>query len=150
MAGPLPLPPHVRPERVGEVWKVEYEARFADAWSWAVEHDVRPSARDEDARVPARRRRANTFCTPGSELFVAGRSGTGARRHRRLCDFVYRNLGRITQTVVTLDTHQAFQIFHAPFLVDADGRHPDPLHPRHAGRRRDGSLAGRLSSRSDA
>jgi nicotinamidase-related amidase len=25
-----------------------------------------------------------------------------------------------------LDTHQAFQIFHAPFLVDPEGRHPDP------------------------
>jgi nicotinamidase-related amidase len=69
----------------------------------------------------------NTFCTPGFELFVAGRSGTGALDDsRRLCDFVYRNLGAISEIVVTLDTHQAYQIFHAPFLVDAHGVHPVP------------------------
>jgi nicotinamidase-related amidase len=69
----------------------------------------------------------NTFCTPGFELFVGGRSGTGALDDsRRLCSFLYRNLGAITQCVVTLDTHQAFQIFHAPFLIDEEGRHPDP------------------------
>ena len=69
----------------------------------------------------------NTFCTPGFELFVAGRSGTGAvDDNRRLCAFVYRNLDTITQIVPTLDTHQATQIFHALFLVDEDGRHPAP------------------------
>ena len=128
MAGPLPLPPHVRPERVGEVWKVDYEARFADARSWAVEHDLRPAARAETRVCLLLVDAQNTFCTPGFELFVAGRSGTGALDDsRRICDFVYRNLGAITQSVVTLDTHQAFQIFHASFLVDEDGRHPDPF-----------------------
>ena len=40
----------------------------------------------------------NTFCIPGFELFVAGRSGTGAvDDNRRLCEFIYRNLGTITQ-----------------------------------------------------
>jgi nicotinamidase-related amidase len=128
MAEPLPLPPHVRPERVGEVWKVEYEARFADARSWAVEHDVRPSARDETRVCLLLVDAQNTFCTPGFELFVAGRSGTGGLDDsRRVCDFVYRNLGAITQAIVTLDTHQAFQIFHAAFLVGESGRHPDPF-----------------------
>jgi nicotinamidase-related amidase len=69
----------------------------------------------------------NTFCTPGFELFVAGRSGTGAvEDSRRLCSFLYRNLDAVTEIVATLDTHQAFQIFHAPFLVDPEDRHPDP------------------------
>jgi len=45
---------------------------------------------------------------------------------RRLCEFLYRNLGRITQVVPTLDTHQAMQIFHAAFLVNEEGRHPEP------------------------
>ena len=128
MTGELPIPPHVDPDRVGEVWKVDYEARFADATAWADEHDLEPAV-DDGVRVCLLVVDAqNTFCTPGFELFVAGRSGTGALEdNRRLCDFVYRNLGRITQTVVTLDTHQAFQIFHAPFLVDADGRHPAPF-----------------------
>jgi nicotinamidase-related amidase len=45
---------------------------------------------------------------------------------RRLCAFLYQNLATITETVVTLDTHQAFQLFHAPLLVDSELRHPDP------------------------
>jgi nicotinamidase-related amidase len=69
----------------------------------------------------------NTFCIPGFELFVAGRSGTGAvDDNRRLCEFLYRNLGSITAIIPTLDTHQAMQIFHAVWLVNAEGRHPEP------------------------
>jgi len=70
----------------------------------------------------------NTFCLPAFELFVAGRSGTGAiDDNRRLCEFVYRNLDAITQIVPTLDTHQAMQVFHAIWLVDEDGNHPEPF-----------------------
>lgn len=127
MKGELSLPPHVDLDRVPEVWRVEYEARLADAMSWASEHALEPAARDASRVCLLLVDAQNTFCTPGFELFVAGRSGTGALDDsRRLCSFVYRNLGTITQTVVTLDTHQAFQIFHAPFLVDGEGRHPDP------------------------
>ena len=122
-----PLPPHVDLERVGEVWRIDYEARFREARAWAAEHDLAPAAKDARRVCLLLVDVQNTFCTPGFELFVTGRSGTGALDdNRRLCDFVYRNLAAITQAVVTLDTHQAFQIFHAPFLVDADGRHPDP------------------------
>jgi nicotinamidase-related amidase len=64
----------------------------------------------------------NTFCTPGFELFVPGAPDD----NRRLCEFVYRNLGAITQVVPTLDTHRTEQIFHAAWLVDGDGRHPPP------------------------
>jgi nicotinamidase-related amidase len=69
----------------------------------------------------------NTFCIPGFELFVAGRSGTGAvDDNRRLCEFLYRNLGTITQVLPSLDTHQAMQVFHAIWLVDERGDHPAP------------------------
>jgi nicotinamidase-related amidase len=127
MTGELPLPAHVVLERVEEVWRVEYEARFAEAAVWAKEHGLEPAAADTRRVCLLVVDAQNTFCTPGFELFVGGRSGTGAPDdNRRLCAFLYRNLGAITQSVVTLDTHQAFQIFHAPFLVDGDGRHPDP------------------------
>jgi len=123
--GELALPPHFELERVSEVWRVDYEARFREATAWASEHDLEPAARDSKRVCLLLVDAQNTFCTPGFELFVAGRSGTGALEDsRRLCAFLYRNLGAITQAVVTLDTHQAFQIFHAPFLVDAEGRHP--------------------------
>ena len=69
----------------------------------------------------------NTFCIPGFELYVGGRSGTGAvDDNRRLAEFLYRNLAAITQVFPSLDTHHAMQIFHAVWLVDAGGAHPDP------------------------
>jgi nicotinamidase-related amidase len=127
MGRELPVPPHVSSERIAEVWRVDYEARFREAAAWALQHGLEPAARDETRTCLLLVDLQNTFCTPGFELFVAGRSGTGAVDDTvRLTAFLYRNLDTITETVVTLDTHQAFQIFHAPFLVDAEGRHPDP------------------------
>jgi nicotinamidase-related amidase len=122
-----PLPGHFDLSKVGKVWRVEYEARFSEAIGWADGQGITPAARDERRVCLLLVDMQNTFCTPGFELFVAGRSGTGAVDDTtRLCSFLYRNLGAITETLVTMDTHQVFQIFHAPFLVDAEGRHPDP------------------------
>jgi nicotinamidase-related amidase len=127
MGEELPLPPHVDVDRIAEVWKVDYEARFRDARAWAAEHGIEPATHDPRRVCLLAVDVQNTFCTPGFELFVAGRSGTGALDdNRRLVEFLYRNLSEITEAVVTLDTHQAFQIFHAPFLVGPDGDHPDP------------------------
>jgi nicotinamidase-related amidase len=124
----LPVPPHFRPERVGELWKVAYEERAREAEAWAHEHGIPPAAEDRRRVCLVAVDVQNTFCLPGFELFVGGRSGTGAvDDNRRLCEFVYRNLGTITQIVPTLDTHSPLQIFHAAFLVDDDGRHPDPF-----------------------
>jgi nicotinamidase-related amidase len=118
----LPLPPHWNPERGEEVRRVPYEERAVEASAWAERHGIRPA--QEDARrvclllVDCQ----NTFCTPGFELFVPG----APEDSRRLCEFVYRNLGAITQVVPTLDTHSAMQVFHAAWLVDGEGRHPAP------------------------
>lgn len=118
----LPLPPHFRPEQVGEVWRVPYEERAREAEEWAREHELAPAARDSVRIGLVAVDVQNTFCTPGFELFVPG----AVDDSRRLCEFVYRNLGSITQIVPTLDTHQAVQIFHAAFLVGSDGARPDP------------------------
>ena len=127
MGESLPLPPHWNADRVGEVWRVDYAARFDDAQRWREQHALGPVT-DDGLRVALVVVDVqNTFCTPGFELFVAGRSGSGALDdNRRLCEFVYTNLRAITQIVPTLDTHQALQIFHPVFLVDAAGRHPEP------------------------
>jgi nicotinamidase-related amidase len=123
----LPLPPHFEPERVGEVWRVPYEERARDGRSWGSEHALRPAVDDSFRLCLLVVDVQNTFCIPGFELFVAGRSGTGAvDDNRRLCEFIYRNLGRITQIVPSLDTHDAMQIFHAVWLVDDEGKHPPP------------------------
>jgi nicotinamidase-related amidase len=123
----LPIPPHFDPERVGEVWRVPYEERAAEATAWTREHGLAAAAADAPTLCLVLVDVQNTFCTPGFELFVGGRSGTGALDdNRRLCEFVYRNLGSITRIVPTLDTHQATQIFHALWLVDEGGEHPGP------------------------
>jgi len=123
----LPVPDFHRPERVGEVWRVPYEERARDARRWADEHGIRPASQDAVRICLLAVDVQNTFCIPGFELFVGGRSGTGAvDDNRRLCEFVYRNISTITRVVPSLDTHRALQIFHAVWLVDADGNQPEP------------------------
>ena len=124
----LPLPPHWAPDRVGEVWRVDYAARFEDAGRWRSEHAIEPAAEDPFRVALVVVDVQNTFCTPGFELFVGGRSGRGALDDSlRLCEFVYRNLASITHVFPTLDTHTALQIFHPALLVDEAGVHPDPF-----------------------
>jgi nicotinamidase-related amidase len=123
----LPVPPHFEPSRVGEVWRVPYEERANEAAAWARQHQVTPAAEDSFRVCLVAVDVQNTFCIPDFELFVAGRSGTGAvDDNRRLCEFLYRNLGAITQIFPSLDTHQAMQVFHSIWLVDEQGNHPAP------------------------
>jgi nicotinamidase-related amidase len=123
----VPVPAHFDPARVGEVWRVPYEERAAEAPAWADRHGVSPASDDSLRICLLAVDVQNTFCVPDFELFVAGRSGTGAvDDNRRLCEFVYRNLGTITQIFPSLDTHDAMQVFHAIWLVDEHGDHPPP------------------------
>jgi nicotinamidase-related amidase len=118
----LPVPPHFDPGRVGEVWRVPYEERASNAAAWARAHRLPPAADDSRRIALLLVDVQNTFCLPDFELFVPG----AVDDSRRICEFVYRNVDAITQIVLTLDTHQAMQIFHALWLVDEDGRHPAP------------------------
>lgn len=123
-----PLPPHFDPARVSEIYRVPYQQRAAQAREYARAHGVSPAWRDGKRVGLVLVDVQNTFCHPEFELFVAGRAGNGAvEDSRRICEFVYRNLGRITQITATLDTHSAAQIFHPVFWIDAEGRHPDPM-----------------------
>jgi len=123
----LPLPPHFRAERVGEIWRVDYQALATSARKWAQKYNIAPAAEDSTKICLILVDIQNTFCIPGFELYVGGRSGTGAvDDNRRLCQFIYRNLAAITEIVPTMDTHQAMQIFHSIFIVDEHGQHPDP------------------------
>jgi nicotinamidase-related amidase len=124
----LPLPPHFDPARVGEVWRVPYQERAAEAAAWAGTHGIAPAAEDRPRICLVAVDVQNTFCIPGFELFVGGRSGTGAvDDNRRLCAFLYRNLAAVTRVIPTMDTHRAMQIFHPAWLVDARGEHPAPF-----------------------
>ncbi len=124
----LPIPPHFDPDKVGEVWKVSYQERAEEATGWAKQNNVQPAANDKFRICLIGVDVQNTFCIPEFELFVSGRSGTGAvDDNRRLCQFIYRNLDVITQIAPTMDTHQSMQIFHSIFLVNDKGEHPAPF-----------------------
>lgn len=124
----LPIPEHFDLERVGELWRVDYARLAPAAREWARRHGIRPAAEDELRVCLLLVDVQNTFCLPDYELFVAGRSGTGAVEDNvRVCRFIYRNLGTITAIRATLDTHNAFQIFHPAFWVDEAGDHPEPM-----------------------
>jgi nicotinamidase-related amidase len=123
----LPLPPHYNPQKVGQIYQVAYAEHELDAEAWAERHGLRPVIEDTFRVALLAVDVQNTFCIPGFELFVGGRSGSGAvEDNRRLCEFIYRNLDVITQVFPTLDTHQAAQIFHPVFFVNAAGEHPAP------------------------
>ncbi|AFY68872.1 hypothetical protein Pse7367_0567 [Thalassoporum mexicanum PCC 7367] len=124
----LPLPPHFAPTQVGEVWRVPYQQRATAAREWAQKHQIPPASEDRIRTCLLAIDVQNTFCIPGFELFVGGRSGIGAvEDNRRLCEFIYRNLATITEIAPTLDTHTAMQIFHPIFWVNQSGEHPAPM-----------------------
>lgn len=123
----LPIPDFFDSSRVGEIWKVDYAARAADARSFALQHDLKPASASTERISLLLIDVQNTFCIPGFELFVGGRSGNGAVEDNvRLCQFIYRNLGRLTHIIATMDTHKSQQIFHPIFFVDTEGNHPIP------------------------
>jgi nicotinamidase-related amidase len=126
----LPLPPHFDHDRVGQVWRVPYQQRAAEAAAWAKRHGVQAAACDTVRLCLMPIDCQNTFCIPDFELFVGGQSGNGAVEDNvRLCQFIYRNLGVLTEIDPTLDTHTAQQIFHSVFLVNKAGEHPAPMTP---------------------
>jgi nicotinamidase-related amidase len=123
----LPLPDFYDPESVGKIWRVPYQEHAVKAREWARLHAIQPAAEDEFKILLFLVDVQNTFCIPGFELFVGGRSGMGAvEDNQRLCEFIYRNLRSITSVTLTMDTHRAMQIFHPIMLIDAEGRHPEP------------------------
>ena len=135
----LPIPEFFDAKKVGEVWRIPYEEHAQTARAWADQHGLQPAASDSTKTWLMLIDVQNTFCIPGFELYVAGRSGRGAVEDNvRLCEFIYRNLGTITQITATMDTHKTMQVFHAMFFVDAAGNHPAPYTDIHLSDLRDG------------
>jgi nicotinamidase-related amidase len=124
----LPIPTHFSPELVDKIYRVPYQQRATEAAEWARRKGLKRAADDRFRIALLAVDMQNTFCMPAFELFVAGRSGTGAvDDSRRLCEFIYRNLDVITQIIPTMDTHQTMQIFHAIYLMNDRGEHPPPF-----------------------
>jgi nicotinamidase-related amidase len=123
----LPVPEFFDPQSLDKVWRVPYEERAQQAAEWARRFGLLPAGSAVPKVWLLLVDVQNTFCIPGFELFVAGRSGRGAvDDNLRLCQFIYRNLDLITNISATMDTHLPQQVFHAIFFVDAGGGHPAP------------------------
>jgi nicotinamidase-related amidase len=139
MIHPFPIPEFFNPTRADKAWHVDYETRAKQAAQWASEQGIMPASKDNKRIWLLLVDEQNTFCLPDFELFVAGCSGRGAIEDTiRLCQFIYSNLGCISQITATMDTHNAIQIFHAIFLVDEAGEHPAPYTTVHAADIREG------------
>jgi nicotinamidase-related amidase len=135
----LPIPPFFDTGQVGQVWRVNYEERARQARDWARQNKLKPAGSDQKIIWLLLVDVQNTFCIPGFELFVAGRSGRGAVDDNiRLCRFIYQNLAKITNISATMDTHLSQQVFHAIFFVDKYGDHPAPYTNIQAGELKSG------------
>jgi nicotinamidase-related amidase len=123
----LPIPPHFNPATVGEVYRLPYQQRATEAEVWTKQHNIPPASTDKARICLLLIDVQNTFCIPDFELYVGGQTGTGAvDDNKKLCEFIYCNLGVITKIISTLDTHTAMQIFHPIFWINTDGEHPTP------------------------
>jgi nicotinamidase-related amidase len=123
----LPIPSFFYPEKVQQVWQIPFADRAKEAEQWAQQQQILPADQDETRIGLLLIDVQNTFCIPGFELYVGGRSGKGAIEDNiRLCEFIYRNLHRFTDIIATMDTHVAMQIFHPIFWVNENGNHPTP------------------------
>ena len=123
----LPIPEHFDATKISEVWRVPYQQRAAEAKNWAKQHSIQPASSDKKQICLLIIDAQNTFCIPEFELFVGGRSGSGAvDDNLRLCEFIYHNLNVITTIAPTMDTHTAMQIFHPIFWINDAGEHPVP------------------------
>jgi nicotinamidase-related amidase len=135
----LPVPDFFDAEKVGTVWRIPYEERARGARDWAIQHGLQPASADATKTWLMLIDVQNTFCIPDFELYVGGRSGRGAvEDNTRLCEFIYRNLGNITEITATMDTHMTMQVFHAIFFVDKDGKHPGPYTDIHVSELQEG------------
>jgi nicotinamidase-related amidase len=124
----LPIPPVFDEEIVPDVRRVDYQEISQNAKKWAEEKKLKPAFDDQTKICLLLVDCQNTFCTPGHELFVAGRSGNAAvEDSKRICKFIYKNMGLISNITASMDTHKTMQVFHPFFLVDSEGNHPDPM-----------------------
>ena len=121
------IPDFFQSDRVKEFYRVPYQTRAAEAEAWAKKYQIEPAAADDKRVGLLLIDVQNTFCLPEFELFVSGQSGMGAVEDNiRLCQFIYRHLGSITEIIPTMDSHTAMQIFHPIFWTNDAGQHPEP------------------------
>ena len=120
MKTPLPIPAFFDGTRAADYQYRPDAAILATAAATArAQHAIRPAAADETRVHLLLIDVQKDFCFPEGTLYVAGRSGTGAvDDSRRIAEFIYRNVGALTDITTTMDTHLAYQIFFPSFWLD--------------------------------
>jgi nicotinamidase-related amidase len=124
----LPLPDFYNRKGVADMFRyVPYEEREAQAYAARKKFDITLAATDKFRVLVVPIDVQLTFCDPKGQLYVAGRSGTGAVDDTAtLCEWGYRNGRVITKYKPSMDTHKRATVFHAASWIDAQGRHPSP------------------------
>ena len=118
----LPLPSFYLPAHAGSFGYGPNAGRLqTEAGAWRGAHGLTAAATDTFNLHLLLIDVQKDFCFPEGSLYVGGRSGRGAiDDNRRIAEFVYKNLGTLTNVTTTLDTHFAYQIFFPSFWVDQD------------------------------
>ncbi|MDX9720772.1 MAG: nicotinamidase [Myxococcota bacterium] len=119
----LPLPDFYAPSNAAQWSYAPCAAQLASAAAlWRRLHGVQPSASDTFRALLLLIDEQKDFCFPQGNLYVGGRSGDGAvQDSRRLVEFIYHHLELLTEITCTMDSHLPFQVFFAPFWIDAEG-----------------------------
>lgn len=119
----LPIPPHFDLKNAGDhKFDANSLALREAGQKWRKVHSLKPSGGDRLKVHLLLIDLQRDFCFPEGSLFVSGQSGTGAiDDNARIADFIYRNLGVITEITSTMDTHFPHQIFFPSHWVDTSG-----------------------------
>ena len=124
VAAVLPFPSFYDANKVSDIYLSRSAAVAAEAVAFAKVNGIEPSIEDKfkialftiDGQID--------FCAPGGSLFVPG----AVEDVRRVIEFIYRNLAKLTELHFSLDTHKVFQIFFQSFLQNnKTGLPPNPF-----------------------
>ncbi len=126
----LPLPPHYveGDSRQQDYYVADVNGLLHKAVEWRGQHGIQPVGSDRK-RIHALLIDAQyDFSSPQGSLYVGGQSGNGAMDDAaRMAEWVYRNLGVISEITMTLDSHLLYQIFVPSAHLLSDGSHPAPF-----------------------
>lgn len=124
----LPVPKHFDSKNAGDYQFGPDVLALRDAGQkWRKTQGIKPSGGDKIKVHLLLIDLQRDFCFPKGSLFVGGQSGKGAiDDNRRVAEFIYKNLGVITDITCTMDTHFTHQIFFPSFWVDSKGNWLQP------------------------
>lgn len=117
----LPLPPFYDGNRVGEFFTPLYGELIDQSVQWRKQNNIAPRRLDKVPVALTIIDQQKTFCLTDGELSIAPAS---VKDTDNICQFVYKNMRVLSDIIVTLDSHYLYQIFHPPFWIDKDGKHP--------------------------